>query len=143
MALGGGFAATMPSPVHTGGDQRNRRRVDQVNRTLEPAGKSFAGFTTDKTRREIAQVFQDRPEESLGHLGGSDLVGVGKIIAAGRSRPSQAGQRTGMQVQRITHIIESDAVGQLGIEQGDDVAPRAEGANFLLNSRFSSELWNQ
>jgi len=35
MALGGGFAPAMPRPIHAGSDQRDGRRVDQMNRRLE------------------------------------------------------------------------------------------------------------
>ena len=45
-------------------------------------------------------------------------------------------ERTGVQTQGIAHIIESDAVGQLRKEQRQHVTPRAEGANFLIHSRF-------
>src|SRR5215467_13489243 len=48
-----------------------------------------------------------------------------------------------MQAQRVTYIIESDAVSQLCIQQGDDMAPGTERADFLLHPRFTSQLRNQ
>ena len=143
MALGGRFAPTMPRPVHARGDQWNGRRIDQMNRSLELASKSLPSFATDKARREIAQVIEHRPEEFLGHLRRAHLIGVGKIIAAGRSRSSQARQRPRMQPEGITHVVESDAMGQLRIQQRDDMTPRAERPNFLLYARFPRQLRNQ
>jgi len=37
-----------------------------------------------------------------------------------------------MQLQAVAQIIESDAVGQLGVQQADGVAPRTEGARLIL-----------
>ena len=114
-----------------------------MNGPIELPGKSLPGFPADKTRGKIAQVFEDRPEEFLSHLGRPDFVRVGKIIATGWSRSSQAGQWTGMQAKRITHIIDPNAVSQLRKQQRDDVTPSTKGADFLLDSRFSGEFWNQ
>ena|SRR5437764_14732617 len=110
MTLGGGFTATMPSPVHAGGDQGDSGRVDQVNGSFEFTCKALPGFATDKTRREIAQMLEHFPKEFLGHLRGSNLVGVGKIVAAGRGGTSQAGERTRIQSERVTDIVKSDAM---------------------------------
>ena len=133
----------MPGPIHARGDQRNGRRIDQMNRPRKSAGKSLPSFATDKPRREITQVLEDRPKEFLGHLRGPNFIGVGQVVAAGRSRPSQARQRTRMQAQRITQVIESDAVGQLRIQQGKDVAPGAEGPDFLFDPSLSRQFRNE
>ena len=88
-------------------------------------------------------MLEHSPEEFLGHLAGANFVGVGKIVAAGRGGPPQTGQRTRMQAQRITHIIEPDAVSQLRVEKANYMAPRTEGADLLFYSSFPSELGNQ
>ena len=116
MAFGGGFPPPMLGPIHARGNQLDGGRVHQMNRPLEPPDKSFPRFATDEARREIAQVFEHRPEELLRHRRRADFVGVGQIVAAGRSGSPQAGQRTRMQAQGITHVIEPDAVSQLRIQ---------------------------
>ncbi len=143
MAFGGGFAPAMPCPIHARGDQRDGRRVDQMNRSLELADKSLPGLSADKPWREIAQMFQHRPEEFLGHLGGPDSVRVGQIVAARWRRSSQAGQGAGMQAQRVTYIVEPDTVSQLCIQQGNDMAPRAEGPDFIFNPSLSRQFRNE
>ena len=143
MTFGGGFAAAMTRPVQARSNQRNGGRVHQMNRAAKFPGEALAGRAAEKARREIAQVFEDRPEELLSHFGGADFVGVGKIIAGGSRGPAQTGERTRMQAQGVTDIIETDAVGQLGIEQGDRMAPGTEGADFLIHSGITGEFGNK
>ena len=49
-----------------------------------------------------------------------------------RDRATDAGEWTGLQAQGIAHVIESDTVGELRVEQADDMTPRAEGAGFFI-----------
>ena len=44
-----------------------------------------------------------------------------------------------MQAQRVTNIIEPDAVRQLRKQQGKDVAPSTEAPDFLLHTGLSSQ----
>ena len=124
MTFGGRLAPSMLGPVHARGDQRNGGRIHQVDRPLEPADKSLAGFAADKARGQITQMLEDRPEQFLGHLRRPYFVGMREVVAAGRSGPSETGQRPRMQLQRIADVIETDAVGQLRIAQGNHVTPR-------------------
>jgi len=39
-----------------------------------------------------------------------------------------------MQAQRVAHVVETEAVSQLGIEQADDMAPRAEAACVIFDA---------
>jgi hypothetical protein len=55
------------------------------------------------------------PKQLLGHLGGSLPVGVGKPVAAGCPRTANVNQRTRVQLEGITHVIQADAMGQLRI----------------------------
>ena len=48
-----------------------------------------------------------------------------------------------MQAQSITDIIESDAMSQLGIEQSNQMTPRAESADFVFHSSLASQLGNE
>ena len=88
-------------------------------------------------------MFQDGPEELLGHLRRAHFVGVGKVVAIGRRGPAQAGERPGMQTQRIAHIVETDAMGELGVDQGDHMTPGTEGARFVLDPGSPRQLGHQ
>ena len=48
-----------------------------------------------------------------------------------------------MQAQRITNIIKPDAMRQLRIQQGKDVAPGTEGPDFLVYTGLSSQSRNE
>jgi hypothetical protein len=48
-----------------------------------------------------------------------------------------------MQLQRVTQVIETDTVSQLGVEQAYDVAPGIEGAGLLLGSGVARDFGNQ
>src|SRR5689334_5951779 len=114
-----------------------------MNDSLEATSPSFSGLAADKSRREIPQVFTDRPEELLRHFGRPNFVGVRKIVATGRSRSSQAGEQSRMQPQGITHIVESNTVGQLRKDQRHHMTPSTIGPNFVFYSGFPSQLGNQ
>jgi hypothetical protein len=41
-----------------------------------------------------------------------------------------------MQTQGVANIVESDAMGQLSVEQTDDMAPMSKGSGFLVHLGF-------
>ncbi len=47
-----------------------------------------------------------------------------------------------MVAQPVTYIIESDGVGELGVEQRHDVTPGAEAPVLLVYTIFFSEISN-
>ena len=65
---------------------------------------------------------------------------MGKGVAIGRGGPAQAGERPRMQTQPVAHIVETDAMSQLGVNQGDQVTPGAESASFVLNPGSPRQL---
>jgi hypothetical protein len=88
-------------------------------------------------------MFQDGPEELLGHLGGSPFVRIREIVARRRGGPTDAGKRPGVQLQRIANIVEPDAMRQLGVAQGYDVAPGRKSSRHLVHVRLPGELGDQ
>jgi hypothetical protein len=48
-----------------------------------------------------------------------------------------------MQTQGITNAIESDAMGQLCVEQGDHMTPWSKGPDLLIDFGFARYLGNQ
>jgi hypothetical protein len=85
-----------------------------------------------EARRLFSQVTEHLPEELLGHGSGPFPVGVGKSVAARGGRTTQAGQWPGVQLQRITQVIEADAMGQLRIAQAHHMTPGCERARLVL-----------
>ena len=79
------LAPPMLGPIHARGDELNGGGVHDVDGALEPMHESFAGLAAGKARVQRLEMIEHRPEELLGHAGIALLVGVRKIIAAGRS----------------------------------------------------------
>lgn len=131
-----------PFPVHAGGHQLNGGGVHRVDGALEAVEQPLALAAAGKARVQALEMFQDRPEQLLGQDRVAVLVGVGEIVAGGRGGPAQGRERPGVQPQRVTDIVESEGVGQLRVEQRDDVAPRREGAGLLVHPRRRRQLGN-
>ena len=133
----------MFGPIHARGDQGNGRRIHQMDGALELAGKALARAAADKTWRPVAQMLQDRPEKLFGHVRRTHFVGVGQGVAVGRGGTAQTGERPRVQPQCVAHIVEANAVSELGIHQGDQMTPGAEGAGFGLNPGSPRQFWHQ
>ena len=123
VTLGGGFAAPVLGPIHAPGHQRNGGGVHDVDEAFETEGELGASPAT-KAGMELLQMLEHRPEELLGQLRVAFPVGVGEGVLARRGGPANRRQGTGVQPQRIAHVVESQGVGQLGVEQADHMAPR-------------------
>jgi hypothetical protein len=61
-------------------------------------------------------MFEHRPEQRLGHFRVALSVGVREGILTGWGRAANCRQRTGVQPQGVAHVIESQGVRQLRIE---------------------------
>ena len=48
-----------------------------------------------------------------------------------------------MQVKSVADVIESNRMGELGVQQSDHLAPRAERPGLLLDSMFPGQLGDQ
>jgi hypothetical protein len=48
-----------------------------------------------------------------------------------------------MQAQRVTHVVETETVGELSVEQADDVAPRTEGAGLIFHAGLACQVRHQ
>ena len=133
----------MLGPVQARGHQLDRGRVHGVNGALETVEQALALAAAGKARVETLEVIEDGPEELLGQRGVAVFVGVGQIVAAGRGGAPQSRERTRVQAQGITDVVEPDGVGQLRVEQRDDVAPRRERAGFLIDPRRAGQLGDE
>jgi len=142
VALGGGFAPTVPGPVQRVGHELDGSRVHDVNEALEPE-RQLRATPRAKAGMELLQMREHRPEQRLGHFRVALAVGVREGVFAGRSRAANRRQRTGVQPQGVAHVIETEAVSELGVDQAHDMAPRTECAAPFLHGMFAGELRHQ
>ncbi len=89
------------------------------------------------------EMFERFPEELFGHCGGTISIGGGQSVATGRSRAANGGDRTRVQTQRVTNIIETDGVSELCKKQTDHMTPRGEAAGQQIHAGLSGQLGNQ
>jgi len=142
MAFGGGLAAAMFGPVQGTRHQLNGGRVHDMNEPFETEGELRAPVTAEAGLHSL-QMFQHRPEEPLGHLRIASAVGVGKGVFGRRRGTPHRRQRTGVKSQRVTHVVEAEAVGDLGVEQADNMAPRTERAGLFSHAGFAGQARHQ
>ena len=83
------------------------------------------------------------PENLLCQGRVSLLVGVRKIIAAGRRGSAQCDQQPAVQAERIAHIIEADGVSMLRVDEAHQMAPRREGSHLGMHTRLPRQLRDQ
>src|SRR5437773_9649661 len=110
MSLGRCFASAVLSPVHAVGHQFQGSAVNDVNGHLEAKGWP-ASFAFGKARGLLLQMIQLPPEQFLGHLGGPLSVGMGQPVATRWSRSANSRERSGMQLERVAQVVESNAMG--------------------------------
>ncbi len=139
--LGGGFAAAVFGPAHAIGDERDGAGVDGANGLLETPGKSFV--TAPEMGGGVLEVFEDFPEEFLHHVAVTGLVGMGECVFRGRRGTADGGKLRGVVRETVADVVESDGMGELGVEQGDDVTPRAEGAGLLVDAILAGDFRNE
>jgi hypothetical protein len=53
---------------------------------------------------------------------------VRECVLGRRRGPAQSRQRPGVQTQGVTHVVKTEAMGELGIEQTNHVTPGTERA---------------
>jgi hypothetical protein len=142
MAFGGGLAAAMFGPVQGTRHQLDGGRVHDMDEPLEPEGELRAAVAAEAGLDGL-QMCQHRPEKLLGHLRITGAVGVGKSVLGRRRGSPHRRQRAGVQSQRVAHVVEAEAVGDLGVEQADDVAPGGEIAPLIFDAGLPCQLGHQ
>jgi hypothetical protein len=143
MQLSGGFAPAVLRPVDAGGYQRDRAGVHYMNDPPKTPGQSFATTTCGKSRRKLLQMIKHRPEEPFSQRSVAMLIGMGKIVAAGRSCPAQAGKRPAVHPQCVTDVVQTDGVSQLRKEHTHYVTPRTEGSRHGIHAGLARKFRNQ
>ena len=104
MTLSRSLATAVFGPVHAGGDELDRGGIDHVDGATETPGDSLAPVAASKTWDKGLQMTEHLPEKFFGKKGRAFLVGVGKIIAAGRGRsPAASPAARGAAATHRTH----------------------------------------
>jgi hypothetical protein len=68
-----------------------------------------------------------------------NIVGVGEGVARRGGGSAQAAEPRAMVAEGIADVVEARRVGELRKEQGDDVAPRQEGAGLFVDAVLFGE----
>src|ERR1700736_6614223 len=97
MKFGSGFAPAVLCPVDAGSYQRDGAGVHHMNDAAKTPCQSFATTSCGKSRRKLLEMIKHRPEQPFSQRSIAMLIGVGKIVAAGRSRPAQGRKRAAVQ----------------------------------------------
>lgn len=84
-----------------------------------------------------------RPENILSESCITLLVGVREIIATRWGCTAQRYEQSVVQAQPVTNVVETDGVGELCVDQADQVAPRAEGASLFVHAGLLRQLRDQ
>lgn len=103
-----------------------------MNHSFEPEGKPGPPPPPAEPRGELLQLGQHFPEQRFGHGGVALPVDVRERVLDRRAGPANRRKRPRVQPQRIAHVVESQSMGQLGIDQADHVTPGLEGATVGL-----------
>jgi len=142
MTLGRRLAPPMSGPIHTRSNQRNSGRIHQMNQALELAGKTLSACATDETWDNWPKCSKTA-QKSFSPSRPDALCPHGKGCCGwGRGSPD-AGQWTRLQAQGITNVVESDAMGELRVDQRHHMTPRTEGAGSFIHFCFTGNLGHQ
>jgi len=142
MAFGGSLAAAMFGPVQRAAI--NWMVVESTTWMSRLKRKAKRGVRwPPKAGCKVCRCFQHRPEKLLGQFRITGAVGMRECVLGWRGCASQRRQRSRMQAQRVAHVVETEAVSQLGIEQADDMAPRAEAACVIFDAGGARQFWHQ
>ena len=139
MTFRGGLTAAMLGPIHTPCHQLNGGRVHDMNQALEAKGELRPAAGAE-ARMQLLQMLEHGPKQLFRQLRVPLAVGVGERVLAGRRGPTNRRQRSRMQVQRITDIVETQGVGQLGVEQTQNMTPRTKRPGVGVHPGGSGQL---
>ena len=148
MTFGGGLAPAMFGPIEGMGHQGDGGGVDDVEQAFFKAEGETGRVVAGEGGSEILEMRQHGPEELLGQKGIAGAIGVREGIFGRRRGGAQSRQRAGVEAQRITHVVETQGMSQLGVEQTDDLAPGAEGTGVIFDPgvprQFGHQMgWNE
>jgi len=130
------FYPSKLGPVQGTGHQLNDGGVHDVNGPFETEGELGAAVAAEAWLQGL-QMFQHGPEELFGHFRIAGAVGVGERVF-GRRR-----QWPRMQAQRVADVVEPQGVGELCIQEADDMAPGTERAGLIVHAGLPRQFGHQ
>lgn len=140
--FGCGFAAAVLGPVHGVGNQGDGAGIDGGDGFVETAGQALIP-DAEALGRGCLEVFEGFPEEFLHHVTVAGFVRVGEGVLGGRGGTSDGGELGGVVCEPVTYIVESHCVGELGVNETHDMAPRTEGPSLLVDTVFAGEFGDE
>jgi hypothetical protein len=143
MKFGSGFAPAVLCPVDAGGHERDGAGVHHMNDAAKTPCQSFATTSCAKSRRKLLELIKHRPEQPFSQRSVAVFIGVGKIVAAGRSRSAQARKRAAVHPQCVTDVVQTDGVSQLCKEHTHYVTPRTEGSRHGIHASLARKFGNK
>lgn len=111
--------------------------MDDAPETMRQAATTPAG---GKVRLHALQVLEGAPEQLFGHRGVASLARMRHTVATRGRRAADARQPADVMTQRIAHVVESDRVGHLRIQQRHHMAPRAERTRHRFHAGLARQL---
>ena len=123
VALRGGLAAAVLCPVHAIGHQLYRGRIERMDRLTEAAKISTAHLALRKARHRVHQMLHHAPIEFFGHVRIAHLVRMAQVVARRRNRTADGGERSRIHLESIAHIVKSERMSKVGIQQRNHMAP--------------------
>jgi len=130
----------MFGPIQRTGHERNGGGVHDMNEALGETKSEAWRVMAGEGRLERLQMIQHSPEELLGHFGIAGAVGVGERVLGRGGGGAQRRQGAGVKAQGVTHVVETEAVSQLGIKQTDDLAPGRENAPSVFDAGVAGQF---
>lgn len=142
VALDRRLAGVVVGPVDARSHQLHDRRINQVDIAPKTVHRSSAAAGA-KTGKGTPQVAQHLPEQRFGHPTIAPPIGVTQRIARGRRRSPQRAQRRRPQPQPITHIVQTQRVTQLRVQQRHHMAERTKRARLFIHPVLARQLRHQ
>lgn len=140
--FGRGFAAAVLGPVHGVGNQGDGAGIDGGDGLVKTAGQALIP-DAEASGRGGLEMFEGFPEEFLHHIAVAGFVRVGEGVLGGRRGTPDGGELGGVVRESVADIIEPHGVGELGVNETHDMAPRAEGPSLLVDTVLAGELGDE
>ena len=89
------------------------------------------------------KMAQGLPEEFFHEVAVAGLISVRQSVASWRGGPANGSELSPMNPQGVADIIQSEGMGELSIEEADNMTPRTEASSLLVYTILARELRNE
>lgn len=133
VALCGGFAAAVRSPVHAVGNQFDDGGVDQMNAAVELLYPPLEAPGT-KAMVHGTEMLKSGPEEVSTDGGRPVLVRMGEGVASWGGGAADGTEGSRVNTELIAEVIETEAMNELGEQEGNNMTPVREPPGVLFRT---------